>query len=67
MDLGQVFQDVLSTYKESYDRKMNEAIQSCILSYFKPSTSATADIETQPSTMRQADIEEGVNISGIRS
>lgn len=34
--------------------------------YFQPSTLATADDEPQPSTMRQADIEEGVNVSGIR-
>ncbi|XP_062887428.1 general transcription factor II-I-like isoform X3 [Mobula hypostoma] len=52
-------QDVLSAYKELYDKKMHKAKQSSVLSYFKPSTSATADNEPRPSTSRRADIEEG--------
>lgn len=59
-------QDVLSSYKELYERKLHKAKQLCKMSYFQPSTLATADDEPQPSTMRHADIEEGVNISGIR-
>ncbi|XP_059839905.1 tigger transposable element-derived protein 1-like [Hypanus sabinus] len=54
-------QDVLSAYKELYDRKMCEAKQSSILSFFKPSTSATAEDEPGPSTSRRAAIEEGVD------
>ena len=51
-------QDVLSIYKELYDGKMCKAKQASILSYLKPSTSATADNEPQPSTSKQTDIEE---------
>ena len=59
-------QDVLSSYKELYDRKIHKAKQSCKMWYFQRFTLAIADDEPQPSTMRQADVEEGVNISGIR-
>ena len=47
---------------------MQEAEQLSILSYFKPSTPATlatADDEPRHLTSRQADIEEGVDVSDL--
>lgn len=58
-------EDVLSAYKQLHDRKMHEDKQSSILSYFKPSTSATADDGPQHLTLRQAVTEEGEDISDL--
>lgn len=52
-------QDVLSVYKELYDGKIRDAKRLSMQSYFKPSTSATADDEPHHLTSRQADMEEG--------
>ncbi|XP_059814230.1 protein LSM12 homolog A-like isoform X1 [Hypanus sabinus] len=61
LSLRAYLQDVLHAYKELYDRKMPEAKQSSILSFFKSSTSATADDEPRPSTLRQADIDDDLS------
>lgn len=58
------WQDVLSVYKELYDRKMREAKQIKHTVLFKPVTSATADNEPQPLTSRQT-ATEGVDISDL--
>lgn len=48
-----------------YDRNTWEAKQSRVLSYFQPPTSTTADKEPQLSALRQADIEERVDVSHL--